>query len=67
MVWRSVFKLTTKCIQCVNHQTFIITNELISALLTSITSKNNDLCIDALNVIFEISSQLPESKSTFMI
>lgn len=62
MVWRSVFKLKTKIIQCTNYQTFIITNKLISALLTSVISKNNDLCIDALNVIFVINSQLSQGK-----
>lgn len=67
MVWRSVFKLTAKCIQCSNNQLFSITNELISALLTSVISKNNDLCIDALNVIFVISSQLSQSKLIFMV
>lgn len=67
MVWRSVFKLITKCIQYANHETFTITNKFISALTSSVISKNNDLCIDALNVIFAISSQLSQSKSIFII
>lgn len=66
MVWRSVYKLTTKCIQYANHETFIITNKLISALTSSVISKNNDLCIDALNVIFSISSQFSQSKSIYI-
>lgn len=49
-------------IQYTNYKTLIITNNLISALMTSVTSKNNDLCIDALNVISTIYLQLSKSK-----
>lgn len=62
MVWRSIFKLTTMIIQFTNYKTFNITINLISALMTSITSKNNDLCIDALNVICVVYSLLSKSK-----
>lgn len=62
MVWRSVFKLTAMIIQCTNYNKFVITDNLISALSTSVISKNNDLCIDALNVISVICSQLSNSK-----
>ncbi|CAH1714893.1 unnamed protein product, partial [Aphis gossypii] len=58
MVWKSLFKLTTIVIQCTNYKTFVITNNFITALLTSITSKNNDLCIEALNVVSLVTSQL---------
>lgn len=61
MVWRSVFKLTATIIQYTNYNTYIITNNFITALSTSVTSKNNDLCIDALNLISTISSQLSKS------
>ncbi|XP_025200463.1 uncharacterized protein LOC112598268 isoform X2 [Melanaphis sacchari] len=61
MVWKSLFKLTTIVIQCKNYETFIITNDFITALLTSITSKNKDLCIEALNVISLIFPNLSES------
>lgn len=49
-------------IQCTNYKTFIITNNLISSLLTSVTSKNDELCIDALNVISVLCPQLSKSK-----
>lgn len=49
-------------IQCTNYNKFVITDNLISALSTSVISKNNDLCIDALNVISVICSQLSNSK-----
>lgn len=62
MVWRSLFKLTTIVIQCTNYKTFVITNNFITALLTSITSKNKDLCIEALNVVSLLTSQLSKSK-----
>lgn len=62
MVWKSLFKLTTIVIQCTNYKKFVITNNFITALLTSITSKNNDLCIEALNVVSLITSQLSKSK-----
>lgn len=62
MVWRSLFKLTTTIIQYTNDNTFIITNNLISTLLKSITSKNNDLCIDALNVVAALCSLLSKRK-----
>jgi len=62
MVWRSLFRLTAIVIQCTNYKTFEITNNLITALLTSVTSKNNDLCIEALNVISLVCPQLCKSK-----
>lgn len=62
MVLRSLFKLTTMVVQYTNYKTFIITNNLVSSLLTSVTSKNDDLCIDALNVISVICPQLSKSK-----
>jgi len=62
MVWRSLFKLTTIVIQCTNYKTFDITNNFVTALLTSITSKNKDLCIEALNVVSLVASQLSKSK-----
>jgi hypothetical protein len=62
MVWRSLFKLTTTIIQYTNNQTFIVTNYLISALLKSITSINNDLSIDALNVVAALCSLFSKRK-----
>lgn len=62
MVWRSLFKLTTTVIQYTNYKTFIVTNNLISALLKSITSKNNDLSLDALNVVAAICPLLSKRK-----
>lgn len=62
MVWRSLFKMTTKILQYTNYKTFTITNNLISALSRSISSKNNDLCIDALNTVSAVCSQLSQGK-----
>lgn len=68
MVWRSLFKMTTMILQYyTNYKTFVITNNLISALSKSITSKNNDLCIDALNTICAVRSQLSKSKSIIIL
>ncbi|KAL5241549.1 hypothetical protein ACI65C_008959 [Semiaphis heraclei] len=58
MVWRSLFRLTTIVIQCTNYKTFILTNNLITALLTGVTSENKDLCIEALHVISLVCPQL---------
>ncbi|CAI6350539.1 unnamed protein product [Macrosiphum euphorbiae] len=58
MVWRSLFRLTTIVIQYTNYKTFVITNNLITALITSVTSKNKDLCIEALNVVSLVCPQL---------
>jgi len=62
MVWRSLFRLTTIVIQYTNYKTFVITNNLITALLTSVTSENKDLCIEALNVVSLVCPQLSKSK-----
>lgn len=62
MVWRSVFKLTAMILKCRNYKTCITTNHLISVLLKSVTFGNNDLCIDALNMISVICPQLSKSK-----
>jgi len=62
MVWRSLFRLTTVVIQYTNYKTFVITNNLITTLLTSVTSENKDLCIEALNVVSLICPQLSKSK-----
>ncbi|XP_022163641.1 uncharacterized protein LOC111029096 isoform X2 [Myzus persicae] len=58
MVWRSLFRLTTIVLQYTNYKTFILTNNLITALLTSVTSENSDLCIEALNVVSLVCPQL---------
>ncbi|KAL4141348.1 hypothetical protein QTP88_004003 [Uroleucon formosanum] len=60
MVWRSLFRLTKIVLQCTNYKTFVITNNLITALLTSVTSENKDLCIEALNVVSLVCPQLSE-------
>lgn len=62
MVWRSLFRLTTIVLQYTNYKTFILTNNLITALLTSVTSENSDLCIEALNVVSLVCTQLSKSK-----
>ncbi|VVC32290.1 Armadillo-type fold,Armadillo-like helical [Cinara cedri] len=60
MVWRSLFKLTNTVLQYTNNKSCIITDNLISALSRSITSKNNDLCNDALNTISAVCSKLSQ-------
>jgi len=62
MVWKSLFKLTTLVVQYTNYKTFVVSNNLITALLTSVTSENNDLYIEALNLISLICPQLSKSK-----
>lgn len=49
-------------IKCRNYKTCFITNHLILVLLKSVTFGNNDLCIDALNMISVICPQLSKSK-----
>ncbi|XP_050420715.1 uncharacterized protein LOC126833423 isoform X2 [Adelges cooleyi] len=63
MVWRSSFQLITVIAQDFNSKELIITNSLTSALIKSINSNNNDLCVDALKVVTEVCSWLPKKSA----